>query len=1286
MSITKTIKANLCLLALLAGTASGLSQIVIGPSGTVGPITFDARPAVTDGWTTAPDDGGGSGNDTTAAGMDTGMQTNLASSIQTQVGTSGTVNPPSQNALARFNSVNFYLQSRSTSVRNTKLMATLQNNTGGTVASVGIEYDFGAEVRTGSTINEQIPGFRVYWSLTGEADSWTVIPDLSSVGTAGHLTTSVPVGSWLSGGMLYILWLDDNGSDDDAAPTEEGVYTIDNVVFNAVSGSGPLSIANTNLPASVVTNEYAKVSFTFAVSGGTPSYQWYKGLTPILNATNATFTITNVAPANADSYRCVATNNINSVTSRVATLQIIPDEENPAVSTVASVGASIINVNFNEAVSSSTATVPGNYTVETLAGVPLQVTSVTLTNNNTRAVVRLAAPMEYAVEHQITVRGVQDLAQAPNTMISQTLTVPGVYNVPLFAIDHTWQYDTNGADLGTAWKEEVYDDSAWLSGQGIIGYEDSGGTITAFTTAGESVRTPISTVSLNTWTNVVTYYFRTTVVLSNSVAGLGLVAEGWVDDGAIIWINGQKAGWFWPSNTTSLVTPPDPVLYNTLAYSTYTSETSLKTITLDPQYLRTGTNVIAVEVHQNSRTSSDMVMGLGLNMIIPVPAAITTQPVGTNILEGQTLTLTVGTSGSLLNYQWYQNDAPVVNGNAATLSLTGATTNAAGNYYVVVTNGSSAVTSAVVAVSVARDTVPPRIFYAMMNTNSVNTTNGAVCLLTIHFTEPVLLADATNTANYFVVRELDGNTNTPLGIFVGGATLANGTNLTVQLAPKDDINVQNYRLYIGNIHDVSPSANLLATTNLLTYQRYLLLPASGPGGAGWKYDNNGADLGTAWRAANYNDSAFQGPMPGPFYTDNAPRATLPATWGQAWFPFSSSQTVTTYYYRTTPFALPTGPSGAVIDPAGVQLQMELLINDGAVLWLNGVELKNNLNDNNNPGGRYYMTNGTEDVRATTLAAFHNGGLSQRTPLYPINLLRTNVLAVEVHQSGQDLTNAAPDHLFAMQLIATYPPLGQPVRPLVLRNPASVSTNVNASITLAAYADATLPMTVRWYFNTNTLVQTTTVSTRTTNLLTLALNNLQGTNEGTYVIVVSNSVGVVTSAVANVTVLRPPTFVSQPQGTNVAVGSDVTFSVTAEGSAPLRYQWYLGNDRLFNQTNATLVLRNVQTDNAGNYTVVVANGVATNTSAVAALTITGGTATPPSLVAPDFVVSGPGGNFSLRVATEAGHTYTLQYNPAVENKAGWLPVAGASVAGDGTVKTLTETNAPAGKRFYRIAVN
>src|SRR6202012_4811116 len=80
---------------------------------------------------------------------------------------------------------------------------------------------------------------------------------------------------------------------------------------------GPTSV--TVSPQTNAVNNGLSATFTTSVVGPVPSsYQWQLNGTNITNATNATYTVQNVTPANVGSYTVVA----GSVTSAPATLLI----------------------------------------------------------------------------------------------------------------------------------------------------------------------------------------------------------------------------------------------------------------------------------------------------------------------------------------------------------------------------------------------------------------------------------------------------------------------------------------------------------------------------------------------------------------------------------------------------------------------------------------------------------------------------------------------------------------------------------------------------------------------------------------------------------------------------------------------------------------------------------------------------------------------------------------------------------------------------------------------------
>jgi len=83
---------------------------------------------------------------------------------------------------------------------------------------------------------------------------------------------------------------------------------------------------------------------------------------------------------------------------------------------------------------------------------------------------------------------------------------------------------------------------------------------------------------------------------------------------------------------------------------------------------------------------------------------------------------------------------------------------------------------------------------------------------------------------------------------------------------------------------------------------------------------------------------------------------------------------------------------------------------------------------------------------------------------------------------------------------------------------------------------------------------------------------------------------------------PPAIVTSPQSQTAVEGMNVSFSVVAEGSPPLSYQWQVNGTDISGATDALLTLTDVQLTQAGNYAVQVTNLYGSVTSSSAVLTI------------------------------------------------------------------------------------
>jgi hypothetical protein len=109
---------------------------------------------------------------------------------------------------------------------------------------------------------------------------------------------------------------------------------------------------------------------------------------------------------------------------------------------------------------------------------------------------------------------------------------------------------------------------------------------------------------------------------------------------------------------------------------------------------------------------------------------------------------------------------------------------------------------------------------------------------------------------------------------------------------------------------------------------------------------------------------------------------------------------------------------------------------------------------------------------------------------------TNQLAAEVHQSSLGSSDLGFDLRLSL--------LGYALGPALLSQPANASAEVGSNFSFMVEATGSAPLTYRWYFN-NALLPGGSNS--------LTLSNIQPANVGNYLVVVSNSVGTVTSRVA-----------------------------------------------------------------------------------------------------------------------------------------------------------------------------
>ncbi len=182
---------------------------------------------------------------------------------------------------------------------------------------------------------------------------------------------------------------------------------------------------------------------------------------------------------------------------------------------------------------------------------------------------------------------------AANTLSFYRLPTPGLPNanlstaaVSVVAIDDSWLFDDSGDDLGAAWREPAFDDSAWTSGAGALG--NATGPIPA------TINTPLSH-------SAVTYYFRKHFDVSGDPAKLALDLTPLIDDGAVVYVNGTELA--------RIGLDDGEVTSSTFANRIVGNAVFESPLEIPHDLLVAGDNVIAVEVHRSDESCGDIVFG-----------------------------------------------------------------------------------------------------------------------------------------------------------------------------------------------------------------------------------------------------------------------------------------------------------------------------------------------------------------------------------------------------------------------------------------------------------------------------------------------------------------------------------------------------------------------------------------------------------------------------------------------------------------------------------------------------
>lgn len=164
----------------------------------------------------------------------------------------------------------------------------------------------------------------------------------------------------------------------------------------------------------------------------------------------------------------------------------------------------------------------------------------------------------------------------------------------LVPLTNAWRFNQTQNLNGTNWFAPGYSDAAWSGPGAALLYSESNTAIAPRNTPLTLGRT--------------TYYFRTMFNFAGSTTNMVLTFSNKVDDGAVFYLNG--------SEIQRVRMPAGQITYTNFATDSPMDgdATGWDVFSVPATNLVQGSNLIAVEVHQTSATSSDIVFGSAVSM------------------------------------------------------------------------------------------------------------------------------------------------------------------------------------------------------------------------------------------------------------------------------------------------------------------------------------------------------------------------------------------------------------------------------------------------------------------------------------------------------------------------------------------------------------------------------------------------------------------------------------------------------------------------------------------------
>ncbi len=601
---------------------------------------------------------------------------------------------------------------------------------------------------------------------------------------------------------------------------------------------------------------------------------------------------------------------------------------------------------------------------------------------------------------------------------------------------------------------------------------------------------------------------------------------------------------------------------------------------------------------------------------LAVAPAITSQPLSQSVLVGQTATFSVTASGTApLSYQWRKNGAAISGATSSSYTTPAETTSDNGaQFTVVVSNTAGSVTSGAATLGVTAAPVAPSITSQPANQT---TFAGQTATFSVIASGTVPLSYQWQKNGAAIGGAISSSYTTPAEI-----TSDNGAQFTVVISNAAGTILSNAATLTVNPDPVAPSITAQPASQTINAGQTATFSVTATGTAplSYQWQKNSAAISGA-TSSSYT-------TPAETASDNGAQFSVVVS--------NSAGTVTSNAAILTVNAPPAVTAQPVNQTVAVGQTATFSVTATGTAPLSYQWRKNGAN----------ISGATASAYTTPATASTDNG--------------AQFSVVISNAAGSVTSNTAT--------------LTVNVPPSITTQPSSVTITAGQTATFSVTATGTAPLTYQWKKN-GTSISGATSASYTTPAETTADNGAQ------FTVVVSNSVGNVTSNAATLTVNPAPvapSITTQPSNVTITSGQTATFSVTATGTAPLSYQWSQNGTAISGATSSSYTTPAETTSASGaQFTVVVSNSVGSVTSNAATLTVNPAPVAPSITTQPSSVTitAGQTATFSVTATGTAPLTYQWQKNGAA--------ISGATAA---SYTTPAETTADNGAQFTVVVSN